>query len=115
MKNDIKKCKTCRSDLIKNYNPFPNGQTEGSCEVTNTNAAQYIISVGKNTVSGTSELKSVTFDTNTVFASGSLSNIGLYSLSVIDFVSLLSNSVVFKFDLSALIHQKVIVKTLVYT
>jgi len=85
--------------------------------MTPTNNAQFLITVNKDTVLGTYELKTVTYSTSTTASTPStvLNSYSLYTQNVIEFTSLSSNIVTFDFaDLPA-IHQKIIVRARVFT
>ena len=63
VKNNATKCTSCSSSLqILSYLPFTVGQTESSCSMISTNNAQILMTVNKNTVIGSSILKSVTYN-----------------------------------------------------
>ena len=63
VKNDATKCTSCSSSLQSlSYLPFTVGQTESSCSMISTNNAQILMTVNKNTVIGSSILKSVTYN-----------------------------------------------------
>lgn len=76
------------------------GVTASSCSMTSTNNAQYLITVDKNTIIGTSLLTSVDYNSLTESTSGvTLASI-LYSENVIEFKGLMTN--VINLDFSGL-------------
>ncbi len=84
----------------------------GACTLPNTNNAQLLMTVNKDTVlGGDSPLKNVTYNTTTQFTAGTpLSGLtGLYKLNVIDFSTLSSNTVSFDFTFAEA-HQKLIAR-----
>jgi hypothetical protein len=85
VKNDANQCSgTCSSTLAGlNYAAFATGSTVGQCVMTATNNAQLLMSINKDTVLGTSELKSVTYNTLTDSTSGKVLNTFLYTQNVI--------------------------------
>ena len=91
------------------------GQTEGTCALTPKKNAQFILTVNKDTIIGSSELKSVTYNTSlTEITAATVLRSFLYTQNVIEFKSLASNAVVFNFDTLS-IHQKLIVRARVLT
>jgi len=109
IKNDATKCSTCSSTLSSLlYNSLT---PPGSCSLPLTNNAQFLMTVDKNTILGTSALKNVTYNSGTQSTSGTtLSAVpSLFVLNVIDFSTLSSNTVTFEFTLTE-IHQKLIVR-----
>ena len=85
----------------------------GPCQLTATNKAQYLYTINKNTALGTN-LKSVTYNGIMTSTAGTLLSSFLYTLNVIEFTTLTSNTVTF--GIAALgAHQKMIVRARVYT
>ena len=76
------------------------GVTASSCSMTSTNNAQYLITVDKNTIIGTSLLTSVDYNSLTESTSGVTLVSILYSENVIEFKSLMTN--VINLDFSGL-------------
>lgn len=116
--NDASQCLSCSSALSSLAGlSLPFGQTVGSCTVPMTSNAQMILTVNKNTVLGTSELKSITYNGATVSTSGqSLSALtSLYTNNVIEFMSLSINKVTLTFGDLPSIHKKLIVRARVIT
>jgi hypothetical protein len=61
LKNDATQCSACSSALTSlNY-----AAASGTCSITATNNAQYLLTINKNTVLGTSEVKSVVYNSIT--------------------------------------------------
>ena len=118
LENNAAQCSTCATTLSATTSlTFTSPATPpGPCTLPATNNAQLLLTVNKDTVLGTSALKSVTY--NSVAQSGSGSALsaltGLYVLNVIDFSTLSSNSVVFSFDVIGP-HQKLLVRARVLT
>ena len=116
LKNDPAQCTTCSSTFALAYQSFTTKQTEGTCALTPTNNAQFILTVNKDTIIGSSELKSVTYNTSlTETTADTVLSSFLYTQNVIEFKSLASNFVVFDFDTLPSIHQKLIVRARVFT
>lgn len=86
----------------------------GVCAITATNNAQYLMTVNKNTVIGTSQLKSVVYNSITQATSGTLLSSFLYKENVIEFMTLGANSIQLNFD-TLPVHKKVIVRVRAYT
>ena len=83
--NDPTKCLTCSSSFtaLLPFNAMTAG-TPAACSLPATNNAQLLLTVNKNTVIGTSQLKSVTYNTATTQAtSGTLLSGFLYKENVI--------------------------------
>jgi hypothetical protein len=118
VKNDPNQCTSCSSTFTSlTYTPFATGATVGSCAVTATSNAQLLLTVNKNTVLGTSELKEVNFNGAIHSTSGiALSSLtALYSTNVIEFMSLSVNTVTFTFGGLPAIHKKLIIRARVLT
>ncbi len=62
VKVDPTKCTACSSTFTSSliYEPFGEGVTESSCTFASTNNAQYLLTVDKNSVIGSSYLQNVT-------------------------------------------------------
>lgn len=56
------------------YNAFNGGLSPGPCPMTSSNNAQYLMTVNKNTILGTSNLKSLNYDYTTTVSSSALGN-----------------------------------------
>lgn len=108
--NDPTKCTTCSSTLTSlAYSPFAVGVTASTCTIIPTNNAQYLMSVDKNTLIGTSLLSSLTYNSITESTSGVSVGSLLYTENIIEFKSLMTNTITLNF--AALpIHQKIIVR-----
>jgi hypothetical protein len=114
VKNDQTKCSTCSSTLTSLvYNTLI---PPGSCSLPATNNAQLLMTINQNTVLGTSSLKNITYNSGTQSTSGTvLSSLPqLYTLNVIDFLTLTSNTVTFEFGLTEK-HEKLLVRARVMT
>jgi hypothetical protein len=114
IKNDATKCSTCSSTLSSL--PYDSLTLAGSCVLPPTNNAQFLMTVDKNTILGTSALKNITYNSTTSSTSDTaLSALpSLFVFNVVDFSALSSNTVTFEFTL-AQIHQKLIVRARVLT
>ena len=66
LKNNANECSTCSSTLALSYQPFTTLQPTGPCVITPTNNAQYLLTVNKDTLLGSSQLISVTYNTSIV-------------------------------------------------
>lgn len=109
------KCTACSSSIASlNYVAFLPGKTEGSCSMQATNNAQLLMTINKNSVLGTTTLKSVLYNSLSESTSGLVLSSFLYSQNVIDFKSLTSNTITFGFD-SLGVHQKLHVRARVFT
>ncbi len=89
-------------------------QTEGSCAMQSTNNAQLLLTVNKNTIIGTSLLKSVTYNALNQSTSGTLLSSLLYTQNVIEVSSLTNNTMIFDFD-GLPVHQKLFVRMKAFT
>ena len=77
--------------------------------------AQHLFTINSITALGTSLLKNVSYNSNTVQnISGTLLNTVLYTQNVIEFKSLTNNSVAFQLD-GLPTHKKIIVRARVFT
>ena len=113
LKNNANECSTCSSNLALNYDTLV---SPGPCVITSTNNAQYLLTVNKDTLIGSNQLISVTYNSATVQATPNtpLSSF-LYTQNVIEFLALTSNTVIFEFDNLPAQHQKIIVRARVFT
>jgi hypothetical protein len=110
--NDPTKCSTCSSTLTSlAYNAIT---APAACQITATNNAQYLMTVNKNTAIGTSELKSVVYNSITQSVSGTLLSSFLYKEHVIEFMTLGTNTIQLNFG-TLPVHKKVIVRVRAYT
>ena len=94
---DSTQCMACSSTFSSSlvYEPFGVGVTESSCTFAPTNNAQYLLTINKNSVIGSNNLKSVKINSVSQSTLGtSLSQIA-YSQNVIEFMALTSNIVSF--------------------
>ncbi len=114
--NDTTKCSNCLSSLMSYQLPLPTSLAPGQCLFTLTNKAQYLFTIDKDTILGTSYLKNVTVNvTNILSTSGSsLTTMLLYSVNVIEMIGLSSNILTFELD-GLPINKKIIVRARVYT
>lgn len=110
------KCTACSSTIAAlSYGNSPSAGTPGACSMTATNNAQVFMVVNKNTVLGSSLLTSVTYNNGiTEATSGTVIGTFLYTNNVIDFKTLTSNTVVFRFNTAAT-HQKLHARARVFT
>lgn len=78
--NDATKCTTCSSGLTSlAYAPFAAGISASTCTPTPTNNAQYLMTVDKSTLLGSSLLSSVGYNSITQSTSGVSVGLLLYS------------------------------------
>lgn len=114
IKNDPTQCSLCSSTFTSSF-PYDSLTPPGACTLPVDNNAQLLLTINKNTILGTSKLKSVVFGSGpTTVASGANSASVLYIENVIEFKALTSNTVVFNLgDLP--VHQKIFVRARVYT
>jgi hypothetical protein len=100
IKHDSTKCSTCSSTLSSLlYNSLT---PPGSCSLPSINNAQFLMTVDKNTILGTSALKNITFNSATQSTSGTVLSAvpSFFVFNVIDFSTLSSNTVTFEFTLA---------------
>jgi hypothetical protein len=108
-------CTSCSTNITAlNYGNSPSAGTPGACSMTSNNNAQVFMVINKNTVLGSSLLTSVTYNSTTQSTAGMVIGAFLYTQNVIDFKTLSSNSVVFRFNTAAT-HQKLHVRARVFT
>lgn len=110
LKDDPTKCTSCSSAFSQL--PFvisPSG-AEGSCSVPATNNAQLLLTVNKDTLIGTSQLKSVTYNSPSaqITSTAQFTSL-LYTQNIIEVSQLTSNTLVFNFD-DLPIHKKLFVR-----
>jgi hypothetical protein len=106
---------TCSStSLSLNYNSIGVGLS-AACSIITTNNAQSLITVNKDTILGTSLLKSVTYNTATTESTPNITlSTFLYKQNVIEFISLTDKKIDFSFD-GLPIHKKLIVRVRAFT
>jgi hypothetical protein len=86
-----------------------------TCSPTATSAAQHTFTINKDTVLGTSILKSVKVNDAIMSTSGTVLSSMLYTQNVIEFMSLASNVVEFNLDGFSMVHKRLIVRARAYT
>jgi hypothetical protein len=107
-------CNSCSSSFLTYTTPTPAVGSPGSCLMSTTNNAQFLLTIDKQTVLGVSNTKSVLFNGNNVSTSGTVLSSLLYSQNVIEFMTLSSNTV--EFYISNLpLHKQIIVRARVFT
>ncbi len=113
--NDPTKCLTCASTIASlAYNTIATG-VSAACSLPATNNAQLLLTVNKDTIVGTSLLKSVTYNTATTQStSGTLLSSFLYKQNVIEFMSLTNKKIDLSFDTIPQ-HKKIIVRVRAFT
>ncbi len=64
--------------------PLPTSGSPGTCSFTSTNKAQYLFTINRNTILGSSYVKNITVNGSTVTtSSSSLESLNLYIANVI--------------------------------
>ena len=96
--------------------PLPTSSSPSQCLFTPTNKAQYLFTIDKSTILGTSYLKNVTVNGTTILSTSgsSLTTLLLYSVNVIEMIGFTSNILTFELD-GLPINKKIIVRARVYT
>ncbi len=83
-KNDASQCLTCLSYITSlSYEPFAGVNSSESCFMPNTSNAQQLLTINKDTIIGTSLLKSITYNSLTQSLSGTSLNSLIYTQNVI--------------------------------